>query len=135
MPPEPSELRILLVEDNKVNQQLAAAVLELDGFPADVADNGRQAVEAVRTTDYDLILMDIQMPVLDGIAATQQIRALPSPKCDVWIIAVSGCGLVEDESRCRAVGMDDFIVKPYHPDDLREKLSWFAKLRPIHTPS
>ena len=127
------ELRILLVDDDDLNQDLAAAILKLDGFVADVARNGRQAVEAVSRVSYDLVLMDIQMPQLDGIQATGQIRALPSPNRDVWIIALSGSGKVCSQADCRAVGMDDYITKPYHPDVLREKVCRIAQQRPAHT--
>ncbi len=123
------DLRILLVDDNKLNQQLAAAVLDLDGYQVDVADDGSQAVEAVRKATYDLILMDIQMPVMDGVQAAREIRALPSPKCDVWIIAVTGSGIANSVCDCRAIGMDDYIAKPYNPEVLLEKMDHIAESR------
>ena len=127
------DLRVLLVDDNKMMQQLAAAVLDLEGYQIDVADDGRQAVEAVRKTAYDVILMDIQMTVMDGVQATSQIRALPAPQCDVWIVAGTGSGMACSQSGWRAVGLDDYVAKPYHPDELLEKLSHIDQARPAHS--
>ena len=133
--PEPQgSLRILLVDDDKLNQELIAEILALDGFQVDVADNGQQAVEAAGRCAYDLVLMDIQMPVLDGLQATRQIRALPAPLCGVWIIALSGSGIATGQADYRVFGLDDYIVKPYHPDILRAKLSMVAQNRPALVP-
>ncbi|QUD85942.1 response regulator [Phenylobacterium montanum] len=127
-----SPLRVLLVDDNILTQEVAASVLELEGYAVDQASNGLQAVEAATRTSYDLILMDLQMPVMDGIAATRQIRRLPPPHGEPWIIAVSGWDDPNSRRLCVGVGMDDFIAKPYHPDLLSEKLEWIDAFRPTH---
>ena len=83
------KLKILLAEDNKINQKFALALLGRVGYAVDVAENGRQAVDAVMQADYDVVLMDVQMPDLDGLEATKQIRGLPAPKCRAPIIALT----------------------------------------------
>src|SRR6185295_15083627 len=82
-------LRILVAEDSPVNQEVAAGLLRRRGHEVDVVDDGRAAVEAVRANTYDVVLMDLHMPVIDGIEATREIRRLPSPKGQVPIIALS----------------------------------------------
>ena len=87
--PVGGKLKILLAEDNKINQKSAFALLGRAGYAVDVAENGRQAVDAVMQADYDVVLMDVQMPDLDGLEATKQIRGLPAPKCRAPIIALT----------------------------------------------
>lgn len=106
--------RILLVEDNKVNQKLILKFLEKYQVDCDVASNGQEAVEAFRSKPYDLVLMDCQMPVMDGFEATQKIRTL-SPK--VYIVAMTAYVTQEDKDKCLSSGMDKFLTKPV---DLRE---------------
>jgi CheY-like chemotaxis protein len=127
-----TRLRVLLVDDNILSQELAAAVLELEGYAVDRASDGQQAVEAATRLDYDLILMDLQMPVMDGMSAAEQIRRLPSPHGEPWIVAVSGWGDPSSRRLCFQAGMDDFIAKPYHPDMLSEKMAWIDAFRPTH---
>jgi CheY-like chemotaxis protein len=106
-------LRILLAEDNHVNQRLAVGLLERYGHQIVVAEDGQQAVEFYRDGEYDLILMDVQMPVCDGLEATRQIRQLElGTAAHVPIIAMTAHALVGDRDRCLAAGMDDFIAKP-----------------------
>ena len=105
---------------------LTQKLLAKSGFQIDVVDNGTQAVEAVRDNDYDVVLMDVEMPVLDGIAATAQIRAMPSPKCDVKIIALTAHAMNDAEEHFKAAGMDDYVSKPINFDILFTKLSALA---------
>ena len=120
--PSPS-LRLLVAEDNKINQQFARALLSKAGHKVDIAENGHQAVDAVRRTEYDAVLMDIQMPELDGIEATKQIRALPSPACDVLIIAMTANAMTGARTEYLAAGMDDYISKPVDGKELLSKLA------------
>jgi len=118
--------RILLVEDDPINQEVALALLEDTGLKVDVADNGRQAVAKATQTDYALILMDMQMPEMGGIEATQAIRQLPARQ---WtpIVAMTANAFDEDRERCIAAGMSDFIPKPVDPDVLFQTLArWLS---------
>ena len=121
-PANAAPLRILLAEDNRINQQFAVALLEKEGHRVDVADNGVFAVEAVLRVDYDVILMDIQMPELDGIGAMLQIRALPEPKCGIPIVAMTANAMHGARAEYLAAGMDEYISKPVVPDLLKATL-------------
>jgi CheY-like chemotaxis protein/HPt (histidine-containing phosphotransfer) domain-containing protein len=124
------KLRVLLVEDNKVNQQYATILLTKAGHDVTVAGNGHQGVDAVRHADFDVILMDIQMPELDGMQATRQIRALPQPKCAVPIIAMTAHAMTGAREEYLAAGMNDYISKPVQPMLLLTKLADIAKNLP-----
>ncbi len=114
-------LRLLMAEDNAVNQKVALAMLGKLGYEATVVADGAQAVEAMQTGHFDAILMDMQMPVLDGLAATRQIRELD---LDVqpWIIALTANALASDQEACFEAGMNDYVSKPIRTDVLREAL-------------
>jgi CheY-like chemotaxis protein/HPt (histidine-containing phosphotransfer) domain-containing protein len=129
------KLRVLLVEDNRINQQFARALLEKAGHFVEVADNGHKAVDAMRRDDYDVVLMDIQMPELDGIQATQQIRKLPAPKSAVPIIAMTAHAMAGAREQYLAAGMDDYISKPIQPTLLLAKLAAIAAKLPRETPA
>lgn len=120
-------LRILLAEDVKLNQVLTQRLLARSGFQIDVVDNGLQAIEAVQNATYDVILMDVEMPKLDGLAATKQIRAMPEPKRNVVIIALTAHAMNDAEEHFKAAGMDDYVSKPINFDILFTKLSAIAK--------
>jgi len=107
--------RILLVEDEPINREIALMLLADAGLIADSAEDGMQALEMAATQTYDMILMDMQMPRLDGIEATRQIRMLASCQ-DVPIAAMTANAFAEDRARCLAAGMDEFITKPINPD-------------------
>ncbi len=110
-------LNILLVEDNLINQKLTQKILINQGFHVDVADNGKMAVGKFRKNSYDLIFMDIQMPVMDGLEATRQIRKLESENQReerVKIIALTANSQQQDKENCLAAGMDDYINKPFN---------------------
>lgn len=109
------KLRILLAEDNKINQQFAIALLSKGGHSVEVAENGHQTVDALRRSDFDVILMDIQMPELDGVQATRQIRALSEPKRSIPIIAMTAHAMAGAREEYLAAGMNDYISKPVQP--------------------
>jgi CheY-like chemotaxis protein/HPt (histidine-containing phosphotransfer) domain-containing protein len=121
--PKQRRLRILLAEDNPVNQKFACALLDRYGFRYETVDDGVKAVAAVAERDYDVVLMDIQMPNLDGIGATRQIRALPDPvRSAIPIIAMTANALPGDRETYIAAGMDDYVAKPINRTLLLEAL-------------
>ena len=111
-------LRILLAEDNAVNRQVALRVLERLGYRADVAADGLEALEAVGRQTYDVVLMDVRMPGLDGLEATRRLRALGSAVAQPYVIAVTADVQAEGRQRCLEAGMDAFLSKPFRPGDL-----------------
>ena len=110
-------LRVLVAEDNPVNQQVAVAMLVKRGHEVHLVDNGREAVSAVRERDYDLVLMDIQMPEMDGFEATQAIRAMPKAK-DLPIIGLTAHALPGERERCLSRGMTEYLAKPFKGHEL-----------------
>jgi CheY-like chemotaxis protein len=126
--PATSSLRILLAEDNAVNQQVALRLLDQLGYRADVASNGLEVLDALERLPYDVVLMDVQMPELDGLDASRRI-------CERWpanvrprIIAMTANAMAEDRGACFAAGMDDYIAKPIRPSELGKALS---RARPL----
>ncbi len=119
--------KILLVEDNKINQQVAKEILEGAGLVVSLADDGQQAVGAVKTNTYDVILMDIQMPVMDGYTATREIRKLKSDIRNVPIIAMTAHAMAGDEEKSLAAGMNGHVTKPIDPDQLFSALQQWIK--------
>ena len=119
-PARAGSLRVLIAEDNKVNLAVVKQLLERLGCRVDAVGNGREAVEAVRLAPYHVVFMDVQMPEMDGLAATAAIRALHLPdRRDVWIVALTANAFEEDHQRCLAAGMNDFLAKPVKPADLK----------------
>jgi CheY-like chemotaxis protein len=114
--------RILLVEDNQANQLVALGFLKLLGYQAEVAGTGLAALEALTRQSYDLVLMDCQMPELDGYATTTRLRALEGPARHTPVIAMTAHALPGDRERCLAAGMDDYLSKPLRLEALREVL-------------
>ncbi len=109
--------RILLVEDNELNQEVATGLLAEGGFDIDIADNGDIALKKVQEHSYDLVLMDMQMPVMDGVTATQEIRKLPQHAA-LPIVAMTANVMASDLDQCRAAGMNDHVAKPIDPGAL-----------------
>ncbi len=126
--PEPAgttpgvSLRVLVADDNRVNQRLVSALLQAAGHTAEVVTNGREAVEAVLRNCFDVVLMDVQMPIMDGVKATRRIRALPPPANAVPIIALTADAVAGAEERYRNAGMDAYLSKPLSPDTLAATL-------------
>ena len=122
-------LRILLAEDNAVNQKVALKLLERLGYRADVASNGLEALEALERQPYDVVLMDMQMPELDGLDTTRRI-------CERWpagqrprIVAMTANAMQDDRDACFAAGMDDYVAKPIRPEALAEALRKVRQLQ------
>ena len=109
--------RILLVEDNELNQEVAVELLRDAGFLVDLAENGQVALDKVQAADYDVVLMDMQMPVMDGMTATRKIRELPQHR-DLPIVAMTANAMAADREACLAAGMNDHVAKPIEPQDL-----------------
>jgi len=122
---EARKAHILLVEDYKANVMVATALLEEFGYSYSVANNGQEALQLVKNENFDLILMDVQMPGIDGFEATHFIREGEKERGVVRtpIIGMTAHGLAGDRERCLEVGMDDYIAKPFHADVLEEKLA------------
>ncbi|MPM31490.1 Sensor histidine kinase RcsC [bioreactor metagenome] len=115
---------LLLVEDNEINQTVTVELLNAVGFQTSIAQNGKEAVQMVRETPFDLILMDVQMPVMDGLQATRAIREIPGMEA-VPIIGVTANAFEEDRRKCIAAGMNDHLAKPVKPEILYSKIiSW-----------
>jgi CheY-like chemotaxis protein len=121
-------LRILLAEDNAVNQKLALRLLSQMGYRADVAANGLEAVQSVQRQAYDVVLMDVQMPEMDGLEATRRIRAEGTRHGQPRIVAMTANAMQGDREACIAAGMDDYVTKPIRVDALVEAL---ARTQPV----
>ena len=125
---EPGAARILLVDDHPMNREIGAALLALVGCRVETADNGQQAVAMAARGGYDIILMDIHMPEMDGLAATRAIRALDGEAGKIPIIAMSADALPQQVERCYAAGMVDHVAKPVQREVLYAKVSrWLAR--------
>ena len=122
-----SGARVLLVEDNEINQQVAQEILQGAGLIVTVANNGQEGVDAAKQNEYDIILMDIQMPVMDGYAATREIRNLKSEIRNLPIIAMTAHAMAGDENKSLQAGMNGHVTKPIDPDQLFSALQKWIK--------
>ncbi|WP_412060536.1 ATP-binding protein [Rubrivirga sp. IMCC45206] len=127
-----SHLRVLLVEDHEVNRRVARGLLARLGVAPDIAEDGAQALDALAVVDYDLVFMDVQMPVLDGLEATRRLRARAGHQPRV--VALTANAFAEDATRCTAAGMDSFLTKPVRLADLRAELAAVADGTPPASP-
>ncbi len=126
-----SARRILVAEDNAINQKVARQYLKNAGYRADIVPNGREAVEAIRTTGYTLVLMDVQMPVMDGFEASREIRRAQAAQetgftGEIHIVAMTANAMAGDRELCLAAGMDDYISKPLTPAGLKVVLDKYS---------
>lgn len=121
-----TDLSILVAEDNSINRSVIEGFLERLGYSADYAVNGEEAVNMSFTKKYDLILMDCNMPILDGFKATEVIKQQPNPP---RIIALTASAMTEDRKKCKEAGMDSFLSKPINRPELRKELAAVAKDR------
>jgi CheY-like chemotaxis protein len=115
-------LRILLAEDNAVNQKVAARFLELMGYRCDVASDGREALESLLRQPYDVVLMDVQMPEMNGYEVTGEVRRRLSSDRQPQIIALTAHASLQDREECLQSGMDDYLTKPLSAPLLEQKL-------------
>ncbi len=120
-------LRILLADDNPLNCRMTVLMLEKAGHQIDVVNDGASAVEALRGKDYDLVLMDVQMPGVDGLEATRRIRQLPAARAGVPVIAITANAWPGDDQRCLAAGMNDYVTKPIDRARLLGKLAHWGQ--------
>ena len=119
---------MLVVDDDEVNRSVAEMLLESAGLRVDTAEDGQVAIGMVQHTDYDLILMDMQMPILDVVEATREIRRLPGMQATP-IIAITANAFIEDRNICLDAGMNDFLSKPFDPKRLYAiSLKWMPAL-------
>jgi PAS domain S-box-containing protein len=129
-------LKILLVEDVAVNQKIALQLLQRLGYRADIANNGQEALEALQRQSYDLIFMDVQMPEMDGLEATQRIRRDLKLTHQPWIVAMTAHARREDQQACFAAGMNDYLSKPIYPETIKLALGCYQDAYPPnHQPS
>lgn len=122
-----AQARILLVEDNATNQEVALKMLASKGMSVTCVENGQEAVEEFIAHDFDLILMDLQMPVMDGYEAARQIRAIDCPKANIPIIALTAAAMVGEREKCMEAGMNEYLTKPVNYKELIDTVNYFVR--------
>ena len=123
----PENTRILIVEDNQTNQIILKKIVEAQGYQTKIAENGQVALDIIDDFSPHVVLMDCQMPIMDGFTATQKIRQLEKPICDIPIIAVTANVMAGDKQRCLEAGMDDYLKKPTNKDILKTRIKqWLS---------
>lgn len=125
--PKEGRIRVLVVDDNPMNRLVVNKLLQKKGFEAEEAENGKIALSKFSSSHFDMVLMDLQMPEMDGYEATRQIRALPGDESNVPIIAITAHTIQGERERCLAIGMNEFISKPFNPLELYEKMDELLK--------
>jgi signal transduction histidine kinase/ActR/RegA family two-component response regulator len=127
--PDAADIDILIVEDNPIIRSLVSKLLARRGYEADLVNNGKEALEAIQAKRYGLVLMDMQMPEMDGLSATKAIRNLRGPERNVPIVALTANALVGQRETCLAAGMNSFLTKPIKPEALYDVISCWARPR------
>jgi signal transduction histidine kinase/CheY-like chemotaxis protein len=127
--PDAADIDILIVEDNPIIRSLVSKLLARRGYEADLVNNGKEALEAIQAKRYGLVLMDMQMPEMDGLSATRAIRNLRGPERNVPIVALTANALVGQREACLAAGMNSFLAKPIKPEALYDAISCWARPR------
>ncbi len=130
MPESRREIRILVAEDNPINRKAAARMIESLGHRADVVGNGLEALDAIQRQTYDIVLMDVQMPEMDGLDATRKIRAIMPGSEGPFIIAMTANAMQGDEEICLQAGMDEYLTKPIRAADLKSSLDRWSERHP-----
>ncbi len=120
------KVKVLLAEDNRVNQLLAIKILEKKGHTVRVAEDGQKALKLLEQDTFDIVLMDVQMPVMDGFIATRKIRASKSKSANIPIVAMTANAMKGDKEKCLAAGMNDYLSKPFQPDELGDKIGYWT---------
>ncbi len=123
--------RILVAEDIEMNRVIAAALLKTGGHEVTMVENGKDAIEAVKQSPFDLIFMDMEMPIMDGLDATRKIRGLDGDAAATPIVALTANALTEDAARCRAAGMNDHLAKPITKLSLTNMIEKWASNREL----
>ena len=129
------QLRVLLVEDNDINRLYAKSILKNWRCITDTAENGLVAIEKIKNNVFDVVLMDVQMPVMDGYEATKAIRSMDAPLGKIPVLALTANATKSDVEKCLASGMNDYLPKPFTPDDLYRKLFEDLKIKPSERPA
>ncbi|NRF39796.1 response regulator [Pedobacter foliorum] len=120
-------IKVLIVEDNPINQLLVIKVLQKRGYETVISQNGKIAIEKYKDEDFDIILMDLQMPEMDGYEATKFIRRMNAGKADIPIVAMTAHTIQGELEKCMAIGMNDYVSKPFKPEDLNAKIQSLVK--------
>ena len=113
-----SEFKVLIVDDDQENQAVISELLDFSEIDFDLADDGQQALDRINAKDYNIVLMDIMMPVMDGLEATSKIRQMPEPKASIPVVAVSARRDLKAKAQWKAQGLDDFLTKPFTEEGL-----------------
>lgn len=124
-----NKVRILVAEDNPVNQKVIRIILEREGFNFEIADNGEDVIKSYETGQFDLVLMDCQMPKMDGLQASVQIRKFEhaTEKARCPIVAMTANAMTGDRERCLSHGMDDFLAKPFKRNELMAVIELWSR--------
>lgn len=120
-------IKVLIVEDNPINQLLVIKVLQKRGFETAMAQNGKIAIEKYKNEDFDIVLMDLQMPEMDGYEATRVIRGMDPDKAHIPIVAMTAHTIHGELEKCMAIGMNDYVSKPFNPEELNAKIQRLVK--------